>query len=196
MKTLRTLGNVGVPESFAMGLPLLLLAFVVIGWGGASAALASTTYTLSGSGNNGGRPSPDSETRFVSVHATLSRGVAHGTLETGGNLDGSGGPFYEFAGHVTCMKVFDKKHKVTVGAHGTVSFAGTVLPGKYAQILTVEFGTFESLEPEGETITYTDSFGASEKGVKSSKPPTCSGASFSEQYLPRRGGIIQLTTTT
>jgi len=180
------------------------VTLAAMGWAGASVALASpTTYTLSGSGGNGGPFSPDSNTIDASVDASLTRHVAAGSLETSGRPGGGPeGTVYVFNGSVTCMLVEKRGERVIVGAFGTVEVEPPLfekrhkLPGKYAQVLTVEFGEFT--DPEEPTRLLTDSFGVlgtHEEGLKSTEPPTCRGAKFTHQILPTGSGVFELMLT-
>ena len=144
-------------RSLGSGVPTL----AALGFGGAAAALAALpTVTLSGEGRNGS--SPDSITASADVNATLSGGLASGTLNTSGRAGGFHETWVAFNGNVTCMVVEGKQ--VTVGALGTASrgpVAGpgaTKLPGSYAQLLTVEFGEFKDPYLEYSPI-YTAAFG-------------------------------------
>jgi hypothetical protein len=167
----------------------------VIGWSGASTALASApTVTLSGTDNDG--RSPDSTDHIAVVSATLSKGVASGSLST--HLKATPGrsfsPFVVFEGNVTCMDVDGKR--VTVGAFGTDRLSGhfseaekefQVPPGTYAQVLTVEFGTFPLYHTVPERFA-TNSFGVlgeHGEGLRSDTPPNCNKRySFASQILP------------
>jgi hypothetical protein len=115
------------------------------------------------------RPQP------ASVNATLSVGIATGTLETSG---GSGGLWHEFKGTVTCM--------VVEGAHATIGALGKdrevptggppkAVAGEFAQLLTVEFGEYTDFTKE-ELPTYTDRFGdmlgTHDEGVEAASRPT------------------------
>src|ERR1700683_4188686 len=97
---------------------VVLLTLAALGFGGAPAALASPpTVTLSGEGRDG--YSPDSTNASAGVNATLSGGLASGSLETGGKVGDFGGTWFAFRGNVTCMVV--EGNQVTVGAFGTAS---------------------------------------------------------------------------
>jgi hypothetical protein len=162
----------------------------------ASPALASApTVTIEGSGHDGYTPS--STHNSASVNATLSAGVATGTLETAG---GTGGLWHEFKGTVTCMTV--------EGAHTTIGALGKdrevpnegppkAVSGEFAQLLTVEFGKYTDFTKE-EMPTYTDRFGGMlgthNEGVESSVAPNCSeGGALSSGYLPTFGGVFHLS---
>jgi hypothetical protein len=195
MRAFRTARSQGVGRLVAMGL-VLPIALVVVGWGGASAAFASF-YSLTGTNSNAQFMSPDSLTREVTVHAygPGDGGFAFGSLETSGR-DLSPGNFSDFSGHVTCMKVIRLHHgrfDVIVGAFGTVSpEALPTLPGKYAEILTVEIGSFTSLTgPASDTFGL---IGANGEGLPSAWPPSCKRASFASQIVPPlpADGVIQL----
>ncbi len=163
----------------------------------ASPALASApTVTIEGSGRDG--YSPSSTHNQASVDATLSAGVATGTLTTSG---GSGGLWHEFKGTVTCM-VLEGAH-VTIGALGKdreVPNEGPpkAVSGEFAQLLTVEFGEFTDFTRE-ELPTYTDRFGqmlgTHDEGVEASVAPNCgeAGALSSSAYLPTFGGVFHLS---
>ncbi len=163
----------------------------------ASPALASApTVTISGSARDG--YSPDSVSAVASVDATLSKGVATGTLETLGRL--GSGVFREFNGSVTCMVV--EGARVTIGALGKDREEPTegpskALPGEFAQLLTVEFGEYTDPGQE-HSPTYTDAFGnmlgEHDEGVESSEAPDCGEAgALSPGYLPTFGGVIHLS---
>lgn len=162
----------------------------------ASPALASApTVTIEGSGRDG--PSPSSTHDHASVDATLSAGVATGTLETSG---GSDGLWHEFKGTVTCM--------VIEGAHATIGALGKdrevpiegppkAVSGEFAQLLTVEFGEYTDPSQESSPI-YTDRFGhmlgTRNEGVESSVAPNCGEAgALSSGYLPTFGGVFHLS---
>ena len=165
----------------------------------ASPALASApTVTIEGSGRDGYTPS--STHNQASVNATLSAGIATGTLETSG---GSDGLWREFKGTVTCM-VIEGAH-ATIGARGKdreVPIEGPpkALPGEFAQLLTVEFGKYTDYTQE-ELPTYTDRFGqmlgTRNEGVESSVAPNCGEAgALSSGYLPTSGGVFHLSPST
>jgi hypothetical protein len=162
----------------------------------ASPALASApTVTIEGSGRDGYTPS--STHNQASVNATLSAGIATGTLETSG---GSGGLWHEFKGTVTCMAI--------EGAHATIGALGKdrevptegppkAVSGEFAQLLTVEFGEYTDFTRE-ELPTYTDRFGhmlgTHDEGVESSVAPDCGEAgALSSGYLPTFGGVFHLS---
>jgi len=195
MRAFRTVRSGGVARWLAMGLALPI-ALAVVGWGGASAALANF-YSLTGTNSNQQFMSPDSLTREVTVHAvgTGDGGFAVGSLDTSGR-DLVPGNFSNFTGHVTCMKVVRLHHgrfDVIVGAFGTVSpEAGPTLPGKYAETLTVEIGSFVS--PTGPASDTFGLVGANGEGVPSNWPPSCRYASFANQIVPPlpADGVIQL----
>jgi hypothetical protein len=183
---------------------LALTAAGVLALAGAGTALAApTTYTLSGEGSDSFAFDPDSFTLGVTVDASLTKKVASGKLET--HSRPMGGPEnneFEFSGSVSCMKIEKKGTRVVVGAYGTV-FEDTVvqpeshkLTGKYAQVLTVEFGNFK--DPDEPTQTVTDSFGVVGEnldGIKSTEAPNCKKANFTHQILPTNEGVIKLTET-
>jgi hypothetical protein len=156
---------------------VVALALAVVGWSSTPVAVASPpTVTLSGQGSDGF--SPDSQTHTVIVNATSTNGVTTGTLFTQGRT-GNAAVFNHFEGNVTCMVV--DGNRVVVGALGvaTEEIFGSIVqkPGKYAQVLTVEFGSF----PEAGKI-YTDSwdaqFGEFAEGTAQATPPNC-GDSYS-----------------
>jgi len=117
--------------------------FAAIGLSGAPAALASPpTVTLSGRSADGG--SPDSAVDEVDVSATLSNGVATGSLSDWGHRGELGGNLDVFEGNVTCMVLHG--NRAVVGAFGSAweDEAGPhdenlQFPGTYAQVLTLEF---------------------------------------------------------
>jgi hypothetical protein len=162
----------------------------------ASPALASPpTVTIEGSGIDG--YSPSSAHDKASVTATLSEGVAEGTLATAGK---SGGSWIEFKGAVTCMAI--------EGAHATIGALGKdrevpnegppkALPGEFAQLLTVEFGEYTDPNQESSPI-YTDRFGhmlgTHDEGVESSVAPNCGEVgALSSAALPTFGGVFHLS---
>jgi hypothetical protein len=164
----------------------------------ATPALASPpTVTIEGSGADG--QSPSSVRDKAAVDATLSAGVATGTLETVGIASGVG---HKFKGAVTCMSI--------EGAHATIGALGTdqlvpnegppkAVPGEFAQLLTVEFGKYTDPFLE-ESPIFTDRFGGMlgehDEGVESSVAPDCSegGAlSSSTADLPTFGGVFHLS---
>jgi hypothetical protein len=166
------------------------------GW--AAPALASPpTVTIEGSGTDGS--SPSSVRDKAVVNATLSAGVATGTLETVGIAAGVG---HKFKGAVTCMS--------TEGAHTTIGALGTdqlvpnegppkAVPGEFAQLLTVEFGKYTDPFLE-ESPIFTDRFGGMlgehNEGVESSVAPNCAegvALSSSTAALPTFGGVFHLS---
>jgi len=158
---------------------LMMATLGALALAAAPAASATATYTLSGSGNNGLPFSPDSNTRDATVDATRTGTVVGGTLETAGREE-SPGLFDLFSGSVTCMKVELKGKRVVVGAFGRVHLEGQPdLPGKYAQILTVEFGSFENPVQEKFSSRFAI-LGGSGQGERSLTPPSCSKASFKQ----------------
>jgi hypothetical protein len=173
------------------------VAICAMACGWAAPALASPpTVTIEGSGSDGFTPS--SSHNHASVNATLSGGVATGTLTTSGSSNGLG---HEFKGAVTCM-VIDGAH-TTVGALGKDRLVPNEgppksVPGEFAQLLTVEFGKYTDPSQE-ESPIYTDRFGGMlgehDEGVESSVAPDCSegGALSSSAYLPTFGGVFHLS---
>jgi hypothetical protein len=162
----------------------------------ATAPAANAKTTLSGYGADG--LSPDSTCDTMRVSVTRTKGVLDGTLETIGNIacGGPGDDNNRFVGTVTCMKIHHER--VTVGAFGTAEneYFGTKtkLHGKYAQVLTIEFGSFPSLMEGGEPYTFSFGMvGEHDEGLKSSSPSSCKHASFSDQHLPSNGGTMSLT---
>jgi hypothetical protein len=182
------------------GIAACMLA--VIGWVGVSQALASPpTVTLSGSATDG-QISPNSDRIDASVNATLSNGVASGSLNTRGRVgDEFESTWYEFTGNVTCMIVHGKR--VTVGAFGMVTAVTqgfgppeiSHLPGDYAQVFTVEFGEFKNLAEEfGAPLSDTyGMLGEHEDGLQSKTAPSCRKASFAHEALPTEKSVIHLS---
>lgn len=164
----------------------------------AAPALASPpTVTIEGSGIDGS--SPDSADDSASAKATLSAGIATGTLSTSGKSDGIS---HSFSGAVTCMVVDGAR--VTVGALGKdrLSVDGgepKAVPGEFAQFLTVEFGKYipKGLEfPPTLTDTYGGMLGAHHEGVESSVAPNCGEApalTSLNSYLPTFGGEFHVS---
>jgi hypothetical protein len=146
---------------------------------GSTSALASPpALTLSGSGGEG--PSPDSTHFRAQVDATLSDGVASGSLVTEGKTGEIAGTWHVFEGSITCMVV--NGNRATVGAVGTAHVqpfgppSTEKLPGVYAQQLTVEFGWFKDGEREAEVFFGDRDFGAlgvDDEGVQTEAPPKC-----------------------
>jgi hypothetical protein len=149
------------------------------------ASAKTTKYTLVGGGNNAPSFLPGAPREVLKVHATSAGSRVSGRLETQGNPPkAQNGQAATFNGHVTCMLVSDNGLRVVVGAYGTAktSLMGKhkSLPGKYAQLLTLEFGSFG--EPFGEPITYTFAvLGSEGEGLPSTSPPQCATASFAKQ---------------
>jgi len=145
-----------------------------------AAPVSPPTVTLSGRASNG--RSPDSDLNNAIVNATLSEGIASGTLRTAEPFGPISGEGREFEGTVTCMHVDGAR--VTVGAVGTASFRGTPQAGSYIQLLTVEFGEFPNdIEEDGApfTFTYGDELGI--EGMPSKGRPKCRDALFSDQMV-------------
>jgi len=173
-----------------------LLAAAGICAGAGSAPALASTVTISGTAKAG--TTPDSNDANASVNATLSGGVASGSLSTYGNEGGFLAPGGTFEGKVTCMVVSGAR--VTVGAFGIATREAPggseeTLPGKYAQLLTVEFGSFPNTVVEGGS-PFPDSFGGLGprfEGVSASAAPKCSKGSFKDQHLPTGGGVIDLS---
>jgi hypothetical protein len=161
----------------------------------AGASTANAKVTLSGYGVDG--DSPDSTCDQMSVSAVRAKHVLAGTLETIGDVKcGSPGDFHIFAGSVTCMKI--NHDRVTVGAFGTAEdeYFGTKtkLPGTYAQLLTIEFGSFPNAMGGAEPYTFSfGMLGPADEGIESSSPPSCKHASFSKQRLPSNRGSMTMT---
>ncbi len=179
-----------------------LAAGAIGGTGGVAAA--ATTSTLTGGGSNGAPFSPDSVTAVVSeVDASVTRGMASGSLETVGRpTGGPDGTEYIFSGSVKCMRVMKKGARVIVGASGTVEVRPPnfsewhQLAGKYEQILTVEPGEFEDPYEPGRKLHATFGLlGEDYNGVMNNEPPTCKKFSFKHQMLPTGGEDFVFTTT-
>jgi hypothetical protein len=123
----------------------------------------------------------------VEVNATTTGGQASGSLYTSGAVESHfEGPWYHFFGEVTCMVV--SGNRVTVGAFGNVTYEDntgpTELPGTYANILTVEYGSYE--EPGYSPPPFTARFhilGKENRGYESATPPDCASASFENLSL-------------
>jgi hypothetical protein len=182
---------------------VLMLALTTVAPAGALAAAKPVTYTLGGSGSDGFPYSPDSYTRAAEVGAVSKGRLIRGMLETVGNPPGPGGSNHpvRFSGHVTCMTVSDEGRRVAVGAYGSVTRRHEKLerlPGKYAQILTVEFGEFPNvLEPSSPLTDTFGVLGAEGEGIKSTSRPNCANATFTAQdtnWTSRLGGGFSLTT--
>ena len=170
-------------------LGVLALA-ATVGIGADSVALASPpTVTLSGYAHTG--ESPDGNTAHVTVNAVLSAGVATGTLSSEGKIEDPE-RWYRFRGAVTCMVVAGPR--VTVGAFGTTwippmygnGWHEEERPG-YSQVLTVEFGEFESQFEEYKLVTFM--YGLlpgypSFDGLETFAPPSCQDASFDDLLQP------------
>jgi hypothetical protein len=177
-----------------------VLALTAIGLSEASGALAAPhKQVLSGRGADGSPLSPDSHRNTVVVNARLRNGLARGTLETNGRpAGGPAGTFYSFSGRVTCMTVKRGGRRVVVGALGSffMSPGGGEphkQPGKYVQVLTVEFGFFANPVEPANPVTYTFGvLGARDEGLPSNVAPNCGRAAFTHQILPTGGGLIQL----
>jgi poly(3-hydroxybutyrate) depolymerase len=167
---------VGARQRFrALGsLGLIVVLFLAL----TPTALASSpTITVSGSGCNGAVHCLES----AGVDATLSNGVATGSLSTWGLVPNTAYDWEHFEGSVTCMSV--KGRTVTVGAVGR-AFAQegpeSELPGLYEQVLSIEFGHFgEQYGPfvnPGEEITSRfRGFGQNDKGfeISAGTTPNC-----------------------
>jgi hypothetical protein len=160
---------------------------VLLGWTGA--ALASPpAVTLSGHGVN--EFTGEFYDEATTVTATLSHGVASGSLSTEGHQGRNlGGGDRHFTGNVTCMVVHG--NQVTVGAFGTVLDEpeygpASELPGTYSQLLTVEFGEFAvgQFNPSNFLPDSFGALGAHKEGVPSATSPNCQHASFEHQFLP------------
>jgi len=166
----------------------IVLTLAVLGSSGASVALASPpTVTLSGeAGRNRGYHFLEG----ARVDATLSNGVATGTLSTTGVIELEGEE-HEFSGYVTCMVV--QGNRVVVGALGHAyedvrENSRLELPGSYAQVLVVEFGQFKvtsAFREEGkeEVASYTfevqlghENEDRAREGVPSDTPPNCNSS--------------------
>jgi hypothetical protein len=170
------------------GAAVIVLTLAVFGWSGASIALASSpTITLSGEAVAG-----TEDPHFLhgaTVDATLSNGVATGTLKTSGVIEEEGRR-NAFEGEVTCMVA--QGNRVVVGALGRAyelelpPFTGPVqLPVPYAQILTVEFGHFGQLPHEPASFTFAAQFGDRDEGEPSDTPPNCNAPySWGSQHSP------------
>jgi hypothetical protein len=161
---------------------------MVISLSAASTALASpASITLSGDAEAG--YTPDSSGPFVEINATLSNGVAGGSLKTGSGGSPETYSHYWFTGNVTCMAV--NGGQTVVGAVGTAHKSTPEhteeLPGMYAQVLTFEFGTFHEHSYAGRRVWH-ESFGMLgnyHQGLEGTEPPSCLGGySFSQQYFP------------
>jgi hypothetical protein len=180
------------------------LSSAATGLGATEALAAPPSVTLSGTGLDGSPSSSDDKTDFASVNATLSQGVATGTLETAGKKGDVYGTWYVFEGNVTCMVVHGTH--VKVGAFGTVwrgpsrepGAPREQLPGTYAQVLSVEFGEFSRAEEfQNPPPPLTDTFGMvgeNNRGLPSSTPPSCTAlGSFKNQHRPSSGGAIAIS---
>jgi len=173
----------------------IVLTLAVLGSSGASLALASpATVTLRG---QAGRTRGFHLLKTARVDATLSNGVATGTLSTDGVIESEDNP-NAFSGDVTCMVV--QGNRVVVGALGRAyenlneflflqpgqSLPPGIfeLPGRYAQVLVVEFGQFkvprplpkEEEEEKAASYTFEAQFGRASEGVPSDIPPNCNSS--------------------
>jgi hypothetical protein len=176
-------GQAGVVRTSRVIAIAIVLAFAVLGSPGASVALASPpTITLRGAGSDEPPGDPDGDRDNVSVSATFSNGIATGTMRTEGRRkEGPPGLFNYFEGNVTCMVV--QGNRVVVGALGEAfeqeeqNFARFAQkPGTYAQVLTVEFGTFMGFEGVA-TDSWDAQFGTFDEGTPAATPPDC-GVAF------------------
>jgi hypothetical protein len=188
----------GVGAAVFVALVLAMIATVAF----AASSLASPpTPTVTVSGSVTDARSPDSDDHNASVSATLSNGIASGSLQTSFRLNTSRSfsRYVHFAGNVTCMDI--DGNRVTVGAFGTDEISGLfqepeepfeLPPGTYAQVLTVEFGEFPLIGTFPQRFV-TDSFGMlgeHGEGLPSDTPPNCNRRySFANQILPFRGAI-------
>jgi hypothetical protein len=169
-------------------LGLLLVAWLLLY---ASPASASSTPSVTLSGHVDGNNDPDtSGVREANVEATLTAAGVEGVLSTEGREPANQGlgPFYTFAGKVTCMIV--SGNRVTVGALGEAVEHGKRSEGfpekhlgSYANILTVEYGPVGS-----PAAPHFGMLGTFNQGVPSSKPPDCKTASFAELHPATSNG--------
>jgi hypothetical protein len=172
---------------------------VLSGVGGASALASPPSVTLAGFATQT-HGTPTSNLIDASIHATLSDGIATGTLATGGKVgDSLSGTWYNFKGDVTCMVMHGKR--VTVGAFGEASVfhksggPEESLPGHYRQVFTVEWGEFVNTEFE-ERPVFPDTYGLlgkHQQGVRSNVPPSCNAASFAHQRVPTPGSWMEIS---
>ncbi len=169
-------------------LGLLLAAWLLLY---ASAASASSTPSVTLSGHVDGNNDPDtSGVREANVEATLTTAGVEGVLSTEGREPANQGlgPFYTFAGKVTCMIV--SGNRVTVGALGEAVEHGKLSDGfpekhlgSYANILTVEYGPTDK-----PAAPHFGMLGTFNEGVPSKAPPDCVSASFAELHPATSSG--------
>jgi hypothetical protein len=166
-------------NSNALALSVAALG-MIIGWSGASTALASPpSITLSGFAADG--HTPDTNGNGLTLKATLSGGVASGSLRTVGPVFFHYGDNFE--GNVSCIAV--NGNRVVVGAVGIADKPGREIPS--TQVVTLEFRKFRYRNgPERQTLF--ESFGALgeyDQGLPGSEPPSCAQSySFANQNLP------------
>lgn len=168
-------------------------------WAATPAGAQTVTLTGGGANNN---PATVHTSIYVTVDASLNAGIPSGTLETSGR-EGSylgGGWWYTFTGTVTKMRIVG--HRAIVWAWGTVERMQTggpehmVLPGSYAQVLSVKYGSFMS--PFENEPPLPDEFGVlgqAEQGIPEEDPGVFPAPrSFKDQIVNTGEGFI-LTRT-
>jgi len=179
------------------------LACGVVGLSGLTgvteAALAAPPeVTVSGSFSNS-HGSPDSDTFAAVVHATLSGGLARGSLTIADPHGENEGAYERFEGRVTCIRVAGSK--ITVGAFGIVTrsvhngvrteqsrFTGS-------DSLNLEFGEFfNRFEENAKPLNFEYEGGPIVEGRR--PPSRCPAASFSELSQARGPLYISPSITT
>ncbi len=168
-------------------LTVVLGAIGILTLSAATTALASPpSVTLSGSVTDF-VVSPGSNTFNAHYEATLSSGVAGGTLNTDRRQgDELRGVWYHFKGSVTCM--IDRGSKFVIGGLGKVTAEPEFGPpyeltGTYAQLLTIEYGEWTNFEEEfGSPFPsrYGGMLGPNGEGAPSTTGPECSSAKFKQ----------------
>lgn len=161
---------------------------------------APEPVSISGEANDRG-VSPESFVQETSVTATLDGSVASGALKTEAKVGSDlSGHIYNFDGEVTC--VLDRGKRVTIGAFGTVTKSPlmgppeeTTLEGKYAQLLTIEFGEFVNPRQGKPPLTFSYGLLHPDYGVPSASPPSCAHASFKDQMETTGGKPVYISPT-
>ena len=173
-----------------------LMAVGAVGVTADTAAASAPSVTLAGSALVGITPDSFGDST-IAVDATVVKGKASGTLETGGRSGGVGDTsHYEFSGKVTCM--LQRNNITVIGAFGTVVYhhevgpinTETLLPGTYQQIAVVE-----AIEPHEEggpggnfAVRHTfGSLGEHHEGLPSAHGPKCPAFGGIELLLPGPG---------
>jgi hypothetical protein len=177
----------------------LMTATAIIFTVGTTAYASPLSVTLSGSPNDY-QNSPASEGTYAQVDATLSGGVASGTLTTGVRSGSEiGGTWYVFEGTVTCM--LDLGNRFAVGAIGSDRLVPEeappqTVPGTYAQLFTVTYGEFPNFEEVLGTpfhSSYGGTIGEHGGGVLSTEPPSCAAASYENHDYATHGSDARVS---